>query len=151
MWSPVGNPGCQNYYPGTAAVDYIGLSIYELPAASAVWYGSPQSFAQLMNMSIPWSRDSISQCSLRSWVTQLRITKPRGSPPCSRTTENYPILKALIWFNAQDAASWGRSSVLPIGESAPGCSKMRPSSLRPWGCTTGVYPRCGGRRYRSCL
>jgi beta-mannanase len=107
MWSPVGNPGCQNYYPGTAAVDYVGLSIYELPAASAAWYGSAQSFAQLMNMKYPL----VSGFDNPVFVAELGdATTDHQAAWVTATfaaTRKYPLLKALIWFNAQDAASWG--------------------------------------------
>ena len=53
IWSPVGNNNCEKYYPGNDLVDYAGLTVFELPAASIGWFGHAMSFADWMNDKYP--------------------------------------------------------------------------------------------------
>jgi endoglucanase len=61
VWSPVGNEGCEQYYPGDDVVDYTGYSLYELPAASINWFGREQSFADWMDQKYHILSNSINQ------------------------------------------------------------------------------------------
>jgi cellulose synthase (UDP-forming) len=115
MWSPVGDPSCQAYYPGAAVVDYVGLSVYNFPT----YYGYYQSFAQLMNQKYP----RVSGFGKPVFAAELgdQITDPNQARWVSAmlaACSNYPLLKALIWFNAKDSSNWG-TDVYPDWEVSP--------------------------------
>ena len=47
VWSPKGAPGLEQYYPGRAFVDLVGLSLYELPAYDLDHFGKVMNFRKL--------------------------------------------------------------------------------------------------------
>jgi endoglucanase len=107
VWCPVGNSGCERYYPGADVVDYTGYSLYELPAASTTWFGRGQSFAKWMNQKYPrfvgFNKPII--------IAELGVC---GTPAKQKvwmqeafaTVKNYTLVKVLVCFNAQDPVSW---------------------------------------------
>jgi len=120
MWSPAGDKGCQNYYPGTAVVDIVGLSIYNYPAFNQVWYGTgSMSFAQIVDMKYPRvsgfgkpvfaaELGDVTTDNQAAWVQAMFAACP-----------NYPLLKALIWFNAKDSSNWGLNLPPPDWRISP--------------------------------
>lgn len=107
VWSPVGNEGCEQYYPGDDVVDYTGYSLYELPAASINWFGREQSFADWMDQKYPrfvkFNKPIIipelgicdTPAKQKAWMQAAFAAVPK-----------YPLLKALIYFNTRDLVSW---------------------------------------------
>jgi endoglucanase len=100
MWSPVGDPGCQSYYPGAAAVDYVGLSsVYNFPA-----YNGWQSFATIMNAKYP----RVSGFGKPVFCAELGDVNTDNQAAWGQAMfaacPNYPLLTALIWFNAKDSS-----------------------------------------------
>jgi cellulose synthase (UDP-forming) len=107
VWTSVGNQGGEKYYPGDDYVDYTGYSLYEQADASKLWCGHERSFAQWMDEKYP----AFAKLGKPVIITELGIC---GSPQKQRswmvdafaTVANYPLVKALIYFNAQDTVSW---------------------------------------------
>jgi cellulose synthase (UDP-forming) len=107
IWTSVGNQGGEKYYPGDDYVDYTGYSLYEQADASKLWCGHERSFADWMNEKYP----AFAKLGKPIMITELGIW---GSPQKQRswmedafaTVGNYPLVKALIYFNAQDSVSW---------------------------------------------
>ena len=109
IWTSVGNHGGEKYYPGDDYVDYTGYSLYEQPDASKMWCGHERSFAQWMDEKYPL----FANLGKPVMITELGIC---GSPGKQKiwmedaftAVGNYPLVKALIYFNAQDTVSWRR-------------------------------------------
>src|SRR5262249_39906049 len=109
LWSPVGNEGCQAYYPGDDVVDYAGLSIYELPVSSARWFGRPMSFVDWMQDKYP----RIAQYNKPIIIVELGVSDAPENQKvwlanAFAVVPDYPLIKALIYFNTQDTHSWKR-------------------------------------------
>jgi endoglucanase len=107
VWSPVGNEGCQAYYPGDDVVDYAGLSIYELPIASTRWFGHPMSFVDWMQNKYP----RIAQYHKPIIVVELGVSdtaehQKNWLANAFAVVPDYPLIKALIYFNTEDIHSW---------------------------------------------
>ena len=107
IWSPVGNDGLQPYYPGDDVVDYVGFSLYEVPAASTSWFGHPMSFDEWMQNKYP----RLSQFNKPLIIAELGVADdPQKQKEwllsAFGATVNYPLLQALVYFNAQDLHSW---------------------------------------------
>ena len=107
IWTSVGNQGGEKYYPGADYVDYTGYSLYEQADASKLWCGHERSFAEWMDEKYP----AFATFGKPIIITELGIW---GSPEKQKTwmedafatVGKYPLVKALIYFNAQDSVSW---------------------------------------------
>jgi endoglucanase len=107
VWSPVGNKDCELYYPGDDVVDYTGFTLFEFPEVSIGWFGREQSFADWMDQKYP----RVARFNKPIIIAELGIY---DSPPKQKAwmqaafaaTENYPLVRALIYFNTLDSVSW---------------------------------------------
>ena len=107
IWSSVGNQGGEMYYPGDDYVDYTGYSLYEQADASKLWCGHERSFAEWMDEKYP----AFARLGKPIIITELGIWGPPQKQKswmkdAFSTVGNYPLVKALIYFNAQDTVSW---------------------------------------------
>jgi beta-mannanase len=102
---------------------YTGYSLYEQADASKLWCGHERSFADWMNDKYP----AFAKLGKPIMITELEIW---GSPQKQRswmedafaTVGSYPLVKALIYFNAQDSVSWRKWG-------APGGAKLAYQSV----------------------
>jgi cellulose synthase (UDP-forming) len=109
IWTTVGNPGGEKYYPGDDYVDYTGYSLYEQSDASKRWFGHERSFVEWMDEKYP----AFAKIGKPIIITELGVT---GSPAKKRawlkaafvSIPRYPLVRALIYFNAQDLVSWAK-------------------------------------------
>lgn len=98
---------CEAYYPGDAFVNYVGCSIYELPAATSKWFGHPLSFADWMT--IRYSH--LAQFNKPIIIAELGIY---GTPEEQKewmdaafsSVGTFPLVKVLCYYNSMDANSW---------------------------------------------
>lgn len=107
IWSPVGNKGCEKYYPGDDVVDYAGLTVFELSAASIGWFGHAMSFADWMNDKYP----RVAQFNKPIIIAEIGIADtPKNQAAWMQaafaSVQNFPLVRALIYFNKKDTASW---------------------------------------------
>jgi endoglucanase len=109
MWSPVGDPGCDAYFPGEGYVDIVGVSLYtfvgeEFPNVFSpkynrvARYGKPVFIAEF----------GVNGASPAHWIDAMLST-----------AENFPLLQAAILFNAQDSMAWGPGGTKPNWEISP--------------------------------
>jgi hypothetical protein len=49
IWSPVGDNGCEHYWPGSAFVDFVGLSVFGFPQFDLRYYHKVRSFNEQMS------------------------------------------------------------------------------------------------------
>lgn len=110
LWSPVGDPGCQAYYPGSAT-DYVGCSVFEYKPYDIAIFGSPQSFKQVMDEKYPRLDGFdkpifVAECGVskkdnqRAWVAGMRAVD-----------SGYALLTAIVYFNAKDSVVWSPAGV----------------------------------------
>jgi beta-mannanase len=107
VWSPVGNIGCEAYYPGDDVVDYTGFSLYELPAASITWVGHSRSFVEWMNEKYPRFVGFHKPTILTEVGIDDTPEKQKAWMEAAFTSlPNYPTVKLIVYFNTQDLVSW---------------------------------------------
>ena len=116
VWSPVGNEGCEAYYPGDDVVDFTGFSIYELPVSSIGWFGHPMSFTDWMDNKYP----RIAQYNKPMILVEVGVSDTRKNQKiwlanAFAALPSYPLVKAFIYFNAIDIHSWKKWG----GKAAP--------------------------------
>jgi cellulose synthase (UDP-forming) len=107
MWSPIGNEGCTRYYPGADVVDIVGFSIYEIPACSIKWCGHPRSFAQWMDIKYPAMAQFGKPIIIaESGICDIPANQASWVHDALGDMYNYPLVTALIYYNAFDPVSW---------------------------------------------
>jgi beta-mannanase len=107
IWSPVGNDGLQQYYPGADVVDYVGFSLFEVPAASTTWFGHPMSFDQWMQNKYP----RLAQFNKPIIIAELGVAdvpekQKQWLLDAFGAIAKYLLLQGMVYFNAQDSHSW---------------------------------------------
>jgi endoglucanase len=97
LWSPIGNVRSVKYYPGDKFVDYVGCSVFDTQNqgfartfapmyAVLSRYGKPMIIPESGVQALP---------SQAAWVAGLKAT-----------AKQFPLLKAVIYFNAVDPYPW---------------------------------------------
>ena len=114
IWSPVGNNGANNYWPGADVVHVVGLSVYELPAFDPRYWGHARTFAE--QMSEKYRRLSgygkpIIICELG--VCGAATYQREYMTAAYAVFKNYPLLLTACYFNAKDSGSWGAAFGIP--------------------------------------
>ena len=116
VWSPVGDKGLERYWPGQQYVDYVGLSVFEFPAFDRDFYHqTTRSFHD--QMTEKYARVAkyqkpivISECG----VTGSKEYQLSWLSGALRDLGNYPLLEALIYFDAKDTpGAWGMEYAPP--------------------------------------
>ncbi len=116
VWSPVGDKGLERYWPGEHYVDYVGLSVFEFPEFDQAYYHQAtrsfhdqmtEKYARVAKYRKPIA---ISECG----VTGSKEYQLSWLSGAVRDLGNYPLLKALIYFNAKDTpGAWGKDYATP--------------------------------------
>ena len=116
VWSPVGDKGLERYWPGEQYVDYVGLSVFEFPAFDQDYYHqATRSFHDQMTEKytrvVKYQKPVvITECG----VTGSKEYQLRWLSTALQDLENYPLLKALIYFNAKDTPGvWAKEPTTP--------------------------------------
>jgi beta-mannanase len=116
VWSPVGDKGLARYWPGEAYVDCVGLSVFEFPAFDQGYYHrAARSFHD--QMAEKYARVAkyekpvvISECGVTG-SAEYQMSWLQGA---LQDAGNYPLLRALIYFNAKDTPGvWGKEYTTP--------------------------------------
>jgi len=122
VWSPRGDKGLERYFPGRAYADYVGLSVYSLPASDRDIHGRVRSFAE--NFGEKYARVRplerpvmIAELGVEGsakyrqvWLDEMR-----------RSLVNFPNLKTIVYFNAQDLpGAWEVRYGIPDWRVPPG-------------------------------
>ena len=115
MWSPRGDVGLAEYYPGKRYVDYVGLSIYGLPVRDIQIAGRPRSF--LEEFAPRYER--VIAFNLPVMIAELGVA---GDPAYQelwmrglfRNAGKFPLLKTAVYFNAKDSpGAWPEEYGVP--------------------------------------
>jgi endoglucanase len=104
VWSPRGDPRLGEYYPGATYVDFVGLSLYQLPAYDLDHFGKILSF-----------RDGFTPRYHRVvafdkpvMIAEMGIS---GGPKYQaswmagffRDLRHFPLLRTAVYFNGKDS------------------------------------------------
>ena len=116
VWSPVGDKGLERYWPGEEYVDYVGISVFEFPAFDQDYHHqATRSFHDLL--SEKYARVAkynkpivIVECG----VTGSKEYQLSWLGGAVRDLINFPLVEALIYFNAKDTpGAWGKNIGTP--------------------------------------
>ena len=115
VWSPRGDPGLAEYYPGKAHVDLVGLSLYELPAYDVDQFGKVMSFRDAFtpkyNRVIAFNKTVM--------IAELGVSgdakyQARWMAELFRNIRHFPLLRTLVYFNAKDSpGAWPKKYGVP--------------------------------------
>ena len=107
IWSPIGNEGCAQYYPGADVVDFVGFSVYEVPDCTIGWYGHPRSFAQWMDEKYPpLAKFGKPIIIAELGICDTPIKQKAWIQAAFASVGPFPLVRALIYYNAVDPISW---------------------------------------------
>lgn len=103
VWSPVGNKGLQQYWPGKPYADYVGVSVYGYPTWDMKVYGRVRSFDEIFGEKSKDLRDFDRPVMVAELgVTGGRQYQLRWLAAAARSFQKYPRLKSVIYYNARD-------------------------------------------------
>jgi cellulose synthase (UDP-forming) len=104
VWSPRGDPGLAEYYPGRAYVDLVGLSLYGLPAFDLEHFGKVMNFREAFtpkyNRIIAFDKPLI--------IAEMGVSggpkhQARWMADFFRASGTFPLLRTAVYFNAKDS------------------------------------------------
>jgi endoglucanase len=107
IWSPLGNDGMEDYYPGDDYVDLVGLSIFGYEPWERAIFGRPRSFEEILTER--YARAAIfgkpvvvaelgysgSAAYVADWENTVRLPRPE-----------MPQLVGVIYFDQQEVYPW---------------------------------------------
>lgn len=114
MWSPLGDEGMQQYYPGDEYVDLVGVSVFGLQAYDRINFGEDRSFTDILGPRYERAATfgkpvvvaevgySGSPEYVASWEANLRQPRPE-----------YPNLVGVIYFDQKEVYPWPDDLGLP--------------------------------------
>jgi endoglucanase len=121
VWSPKGDPGLADYYPGQTYVDLIGLSLYSLPAYDLEHFGKVLNFREAFtpkyNRALGFNK--------RMMITEMGVsgdTRHQANWMANffRSLKHFPLLRTAVYFNAIDSAgAWPEKYGTPVWNIDP--------------------------------
>ena len=114
MWSPKGLPGLEQYYPGDAYVDSIGLSVFGLQPYDRDYSGSDRTFAD----SLKTGYDLVAKFNKPICVAELgyvgEVDYVRNwAQNVLKPDARFPRLACVVYFDDKEVASWPPNYGLP--------------------------------------
>ena len=107
MWSPLGEEGMEQYYPGDSYVDLVGVSVFGLQAFDQLNFGQDRSFTEIFApryiraarfgkpvvvAELAYSGDAD---YVDAWEREVRKLRPE-----------YPGLVGVVYFNQKEVYPW---------------------------------------------
>ncbi len=117
VWSPAGKDNADKFYPGDEWVDYTSISFFGYPAYERLKIGRELNFVDLFypkyqlmkkyNKPIFISEVGVAGTNTYKlkWLTQGKETV--------NNREQFPLVKAFIYFHAKDNIQWDKSLESP--------------------------------------
>jgi len=114
MWSPMGEPGLEDYYPGDDYVDVVGISVFGLQAWDQAKFGHDRSYVEVMGPKYERAARfgkpvvvaelgySGSQAYVDAWEKSVRVTRPE-----------YPNLVGVVYYDQREVYPWPEGFGLP--------------------------------------
>jgi beta-mannanase len=112
VWSPAGDIGLKDYWPGPEYVDEIGLSVFSFGEFEKVTFGRLQSFTDIFKAKY----NRVKGYGKPIMIAELGITGDRESQKnwiddLSANRWRFPLLHSAIYFNAPDTVAWPRVGI----------------------------------------
>ncbi|WP_069351796.1 glycosyltransferase [Burkholderia cenocepacia] len=120
VWSPAGNRNLGDYFPGRGYVDEVGLSVFDCPRC-AIWPpGGRFSAASILRTKY----ERVADYGLPVMVAELGVDgsnarKRAELDEFQRSLWRYPLLKAVVYFNAVDTPGAWPAHYVPDWRIAP--------------------------------
>jgi cellulose synthase (UDP-forming) len=115
VWSPRGDRGLAEYYPGKAYVDFVGLSLYALPAHDLDYFGKVMNFRDAFtpkyNRAIAFNKPMM--------IAEMGVSgdptyQARWMAGFFRSLQHFPSLRTVVYFNAKDSPGvWPQKYGIP--------------------------------------
>ncbi|HEF4752125.1 TPA: glycosyltransferase [Burkholderia multivorans] len=120
VWSPAGNRNLDDYFPGPGYADAVGLSVFDCPRC-AVWPAGGRASAENI-LRTKYAR--VADYGLPVMVTELGVDgsdarKRDALDEFQRSLWRYPLLKAVVYFNAVDTPGAWPARYVPDWRIAP--------------------------------
>jgi beta-mannanase len=121
VWSPAGEQGSENYWPGSAYVDYIGISVYEYDAWNVAQGLAPRSFTQIAKPKL----SRMAKFNKAIIVAEMGVTGTESFKvnwlSAIRTRDlASPNLVGFVYFNSKDVdGAWGSTLPTPDWRLSP--------------------------------
>lgn len=121
VWSPRGDIGLAEYYPGRQYADIVGISLYSFPVYSIDTVGHPESFVDVF---APRYQRVIA-FNLPVIIAEFGVA---GSPAYQaswmrglfRNADKFPLLQSAVYFNAKDSPNvWPEKYGIPDWRISP--------------------------------
>ncbi len=129
VWSPGGDAGLQEYWPGAAHVDYVGLTALGFGAWDvARGAARPDTFRELFEPKyglVQGYGKPVLVCEFAS--TGPAAHQRRWVAEAGEAFGAYPLLRGVVYFNAVDPVAWGETGV-PDWRVPPGVFPPRPAA-----------------------
>jgi cellulose synthase (UDP-forming) len=109
VWSPVGNPGLEDYYPGRDYVDFVGVSVFMLPGWERRHHGRMRSFAE--NFGEKYGR--VARFNRPVMIAEFGVAKQTEDrfewlADALVASRRYRRLRFIVYFNAdEEPKAWG--------------------------------------------
>ncbi|WP_209425064.1 glycosyl hydrolase [Pararhodobacter sp. SW119] len=107
MWSPLGEEGMQDYWPGADYVDLVGLSVFGYQPADRAWFGRDRTFSEILEpryaRAVPFGRPIVvaelgysgTTDYVAAWEAEVRAVGDR-----------FPDLVGVVLFNYPEVYPW---------------------------------------------
>ncbi|KAA6187394.1 hypothetical protein F2Q65_02410 [Thiohalocapsa marina] len=113
IWSPMGNSGLADYWPGTRYADYVAVTIFGDARLDMQVERRRRSFVKLFQPLYQW----ISIFDRPIMIAELGV---QGSPAYQQlwmrdlfqNLDQFPLLKTIVYFNATDVVKWPDETVI---------------------------------------
>lgn len=107
VWSPAGRGDMLAYYPGDQYADWVGVSVYGLERLDLKQIGRPRGFDDVFGPKYALA----SRFHKPVMIAELGIAgdadyKRDWMKQITHAAENFPLLRAIVYFNAREPESW---------------------------------------------
>jgi cellulose synthase (UDP-forming) len=115
VWSPKGVAGLGQYYPGTAFVDLVGLSVYDLPEYDLDHFGKVLSFRDAF---LP-KYDRVVTFHKSVIIAEMGVSghasyQARWMANFFRNVQDFPLLRTAVYFDGKDTpGAWPKKYGTP--------------------------------------
>jgi beta-mannanase len=107
VWSPMGRPDLQAYYPGGDYVDHVGIPIWGYQAADRRWFGKERTFAEALDEKY----SLVEKFDKPVIVAEFGVS---GSGKYKRSwfgsyldqVRSFPLVSAITYFNDREPYKW---------------------------------------------
>jgi endoglucanase len=115
VWSPRGEHGLAEYYPGKGYVDYVGVSLYALPSYELDQFGKVMNFRDAFTLKY----NRVIAFDKPVMIAEMGVS---GDPKYQahwmgnffRSLQYFPLLRTAVYFNAKDSAgAWPEKYGVP--------------------------------------